>query len=916
MSDAYHQLLVGFRQPAAACRPMMFWVWNGRLEPDRIRRQVADLARKGCGGFFIHPMGESFRLGDFIQGMPGYLSEEFFAAVRVAVEAASDAGLYAWLYDEGGWPSGTAQGQVLEGHPEHTAKTLVAQPPPGAGQAPQFRVQEVPGRVDLLSPAAVRRFMDLTHERYAASVGEFFGSVIPGIFTDEPAVPGRVGTAQIPWTDGLLEQFRQRRGFDLEPLLAALFNAEVVGEGAHERLGAETVAQVRCEFCDLWTDRYQEAYWRQINDWCAAHGLLHTGHVGGEDDLREHGRHGFGHFFKTAGSLHVPGVDAIWRQLWWGQENQDFPRLAASAARRRPGLEGVVPTASPFDHAVITETNGAYGLGLTFQQMRWLVDYHLVRGVNLIAPMSYSYETSGGRLFRTQDHVGPDTPSWELYDAFSDYVGRLCAVLRSGVALADVAVHYPVEALWQDPEGEAAETAAQSFEAMAQALQEQQVAFDVLDATALVEGTVSEGVLETPGESYATVVVPRVPLLPRAVMERLAELYRSGGRVVFLGGLPGGCSNLGAAAEFSAARDALAAEAVVMDAERDYAGLGGDTVGGLDEGARWDGMAAAYIGPRGVDRFPASVQADRAVLIAPGDEIGRLARLLALRAGRYGLQPAGIVPHLRALVRQIGPLQVAFLMNDSLEELAFELEIVSETPALLERWEAADGTARPLLVHEEVMEVSRAEMSLEPAGSALLVLSPLEAHAALPAEVPTGRRQGDAAPVVVDVLPPPRRVYVVSEYRVVEGGVRVWGGDAARSLPPQLGDWQDLGLQDFSGTVAYEFTFSVPAEYLPEEVFLDLGEVCYSASLLLNGEPVRLLWPPYIVPVGGRLQAHGNTLTVHVTNTLANQVASGTVVAEAQRRGWLNSYYQRALPMMQESLRSGLFGPVSLCLRG
>jgi len=73
---------------------------------------------------------------------------------------------------------------------------------------------------------------------------------------------------------------------------------------------------VRCAFFDTWTRLHREAYWDQLNAWCREHSLLHVGHVGGEDNLPDHLAGGFGEFFRTAGTLDVPGVDAIWRQLW------------------------------------------------------------------------------------------------------------------------------------------------------------------------------------------------------------------------------------------------------------------------------------------------------------------------------------------------------------------------------------------------------------------------------------------------------------------------------------------------------------------------------------------------------------------------------------------------------------------------
>ena len=31
-----------------------FWFWNGRLDPDEIRRQIGEMAAQGVRGFFIH----------------------------------------------------------------------------------------------------------------------------------------------------------------------------------------------------------------------------------------------------------------------------------------------------------------------------------------------------------------------------------------------------------------------------------------------------------------------------------------------------------------------------------------------------------------------------------------------------------------------------------------------------------------------------------------------------------------------------------------------------------------------------------------------------------------------------------------------------------------------------------------------
>lgn len=36
------------------CRPVPFWSWNDKLEPDELRRQIGAMQDAGTGGFFMH----------------------------------------------------------------------------------------------------------------------------------------------------------------------------------------------------------------------------------------------------------------------------------------------------------------------------------------------------------------------------------------------------------------------------------------------------------------------------------------------------------------------------------------------------------------------------------------------------------------------------------------------------------------------------------------------------------------------------------------------------------------------------------------------------------------------------------------------------------------------------------------------
>ena len=53
------------------CRPVPFWSWNDKLEPDELRRQIGAMQDAGMGGFFMHARG----------GLETeYLSEDWFRA--------------------------------------------------------------------------------------------------------------------------------------------------------------------------------------------------------------------------------------------------------------------------------------------------------------------------------------------------------------------------------------------------------------------------------------------------------------------------------------------------------------------------------------------------------------------------------------------------------------------------------------------------------------------------------------------------------------------------------------------------------------------------------------------------------------------------------------------------------------------
>jgi hypothetical protein len=125
----------------------------------------------------------------------------------------------------------------------------------------------------------------------------------------------------------------------------------------------------------------------------------------------------------------------------------------------------------------------------------------------------------------------------------------------------------------------------------------------------------------------------------------------------------------------------------------------------------------------------------------------------------------------------------------------------------------------------------------------------------------------------------------------------------------QLQDWSNQNLDWYSGRGIYTTTFDAP---VGRTVTLDLGEICYTGEVWLNGELAgTLVWPPYRIDISKQLKPGRNTLTVIAANLLANEMRwnrfeSGTFSVNS--RWWHDGNILRD----GDKLRSGLIGPVKL----
>jgi hypothetical protein len=162
---------------------------------------------------------------------------------------------------------------------------------------------------------------------------------------------------------------------------------------------------------------------------------------------------------------------------------------------------------------------------------------------------------------------------------------------------------------------------------------------------------------------------------------------------------------------------------------------------------------------------------------------------------------------------------------------------------------------------------------------------------------------------------PPQAVSGRWKVQFIEGGPELPAGYESAALVSWT-VWDDVKLKGFAGTARYTIEFEKPTGDA-DEWLLDLGRVCESARVTLNGQAVGALWcRPFAVAVGRFLKPGTNVLEIEVTNLAANRIRD----LDQRQVNWKYFYDinivgrdYRPLDASTWPLRdSGLLGPVVL----
>lgn len=489
-------------------------------------------------------------------------------------------GMYTWLYDEKGYPSGTAGGYVTEMHPEYIAcglycydywrkiggpsvyradvpgdklwkavlipadggdpidvthclnerNVLYVDVPAGSfylfmmsirrlfdGTHATESYSEPRNYISLSDKAATEAFLACTHEKYREVLGDQFGKGVLAMFTDEPSL--------ISWNirKGVFPILPWLDSYpdDFETRYGYEFFkacvAVVTGRGLE-------VTKRRCDFWEFIADTVADGYFGTIQDWCHANGLKSSGHMLEEERLQAH-VYNYGSFYRSMKRFDWPGIDQLQTETGALMNDGAIPiaRFIASFA----DINGEHEVFTEFSDHCVRERGEIAGLDCYYGSVNW----HLAMGVNNFT----SYYSWNGL---TKEEIA----------AFNHYTARSGYLLRQGCRDSKVAVFYPEAAMWDSytPSTEAraidhsdrTRNLDKAFVRASWDLVHRQIDFDYIDKELLCEGEIRDGKLCWKDRAYSAIVMPCARVLEEAAMEKLLQLTEAGIAVLFCEELP------------------------------------------------------------------------------------------------------------------------------------------------------------------------------------------------------------------------------------------------------------------------------------------------------------------------------------------------------------------------------------------
>ena len=590
--------------------------------------------------------------------------------------------------------------------------------------------------------------------------------------------------------------------------------------------------------------------------------------------------------------MDIPACDPLGAASGWPE-----------AAAYHTGVKAVSSAAHLFGkEKCSTDCLAVLGDNCSPADLKYMLDYQMVLGVNHFTIHGLDYSLDGPRKYETPPSLSYQHTQWRHMDTLLAHVRETAEALTGGRHVCDLAVLYPSTTLGAAPTADLDRSDValeRPVHELVEALLSHQRDFDFIDEITLAESVGDDGALTTP-EAYSTIILPHLRWIDERAAEALLRFMGGGGRVIAVGQTP-----------MALTHDADEPQRAWADGRVErVAAVDADTIASLP------GMEVAGEGAR-----------DIFVLLR---ETGAVQRIFALnRAERafsgeidgeaVTVPPRGSVIELSAKGTRLSPEPVE--AGETVTDLSRGWTVQFEPNHVpLSFWHVGpgDGEERAIFTNLPTVDLLEREGELADEGEAplryycrLMLTDPIpDARLVMDGssigvewtvrvnghEVGDWREErvydcnnrvadvgsmlrGGSTPtlniITVETAGPGRGLHeplylygdFACEFRYEHRSMPFLRGDGGTPDADTLQDWAALGRPTFSGGATFSRGLSVEESGC---YVLDLGRVESAAAVSIDGERRAVLaWPPFACEL--ELAAGEHELSIEVTNPPANR---------------------------------------------
>lgn len=505
-------------------------------------------------------------------------AEAYKANVKKAITAANENGIDIWLFDEWGYPTGTAAGKTISGNPDFRSKTIRKQFDIvlEKGEKLEFTVNDrflsasawktgrfgaahpIDGHTEEIKPENNRLYYKAEETtRIISACWDYCSSATHGIFENNPNKT-EYGTIDLlnpdavkcfikhmhegyykefgelfgnglagffydepflsypfPYTKDIFDVFREKKGYDIVPKLPIM-----LAEGWY----SDEIEKCILDYREIVTDKMAEAFVKQLRTWCNAHNVIQTGH----QDL-DHNIRGLntisGDFFKNSECSDSPGIDYIWNQIN-RQSFCDYPRFAGSVKH----LCGKSHASS--------ESFAVTGVSMPPDGMRWAMEHQIIRGIDLFYLM-YSEPDMANQTEYTK--VSRNNPqNIRFGKMLNSRIAEVNRLAYESTAAANIAIYVPMDEAYVQSLRVAHPWMTSTMphiwdktDKIAEAVCYSQHDYEYIWDNAIVSMPIKNGAFTAPsGQRIDTVIMPGNIKIPEKTTKKLLDFLGNGGKII------------------------------------------------------------------------------------------------------------------------------------------------------------------------------------------------------------------------------------------------------------------------------------------------------------------------------------------------------------------------------------------------